>query len=310
MAVRIGLGMGSWPFEENSSEALWRYIDAAEEMDVDSIWLSDRVVSTAMSLEPITALAAIAGRTKKMKFGTSVVALPLRNPTILAKEIATVDFLSGGRFLLAVGIGTQDDIEYEACGVPRNQRAGRTDEAMEVMRMLWSQDHVTYHGKYFTLNDVSIQPKPTKEGFPPMWVGGRTDAALRRLARLGDGWLVSQATPKEVHEGIDKVNQWSAEFDRTIEDDHYGVLFAYCLANSKEKAMKLSEGRLLRRRTDATADQFSAFGTVDDMVEMMERYIEAGATKFVARPACPPQMMMSQMEQLATEVIPRFHGRG
>ncbi len=309
MAVRIGLGFGAWPFKEKSPDELWRYIEMAEEMDVDSIWLSDRVVSTAMSLEPIMALAAIAARTSRMLFGTSVIALPLRNPTVLAKEIATLDFLSGGRFVLAVGIGTDDGREYEACGVPKAQRAGRTDEAMQVMRMLWSQDHVTFHGKYFTLNDVTVEPKPTKPGFPPIWVGGRTDAALRRLARFGDGWLVSQATPQEVGAGIEKVKQWSAEFERSIEEDHYGVLFSYCIARSKEEAMKLAEPYQLRRRTDTSPNQFSAFGTADDMADLLDRYIKAGATKFVARPACPPDMMTSQLELLATEVIPRFHGR-
>ena len=111
--------------------------------------------------------------------------------------------------LPAVGLGTEDDREFEACGSLRSERAGRTDEAIEVMRKLWSEDDVTYHGQFFTLNEVSVQPKPVQEELPPIWIGGRTGAAMRRVARLGDGWLVSQASPDEVRTGIEKINAWA-----------------------------------------------------------------------------------------------------
>ena len=175
MSIKIGVGLGGWPFSEPDPELLWRYTDTCEELGVDSIWFSDRVVGPALNMEVIVAMSFIAGRTKKLKFGTSVIALPLRNPTVLAKEIATLDFLSGGRTLPAVGLGADDLAEYEACGTVRRQRVSRTEEAIEVMRKLWSQDHVTHHGKHFTLNDVTIQPKPVfpPNGMPPIWIGGR-----------------------------------------------------------------------------------------------------------------------------------------
>ena len=148
-------------------------------MDIDSLWLSDRVVSEVMNVDPMIALSFIAARTTKLKFGTCVLALPLRNPTVLAKEIATLDFLSKGRTLPAVGLGTEEEREYEACGSRRSQRVGRTEEAMQIMRLLWSQDNVTFHGKYFTLNDVTIQPKPVQNNLPPLSLGWRTEGALR-----------------------------------------------------------------------------------------------------------------------------------
>ena len=166
MAVRIGVGFGGWPFPRKDPELLWQYVESAEAFDVDSIWLSDRIVSSVLSMEPIVALSFIAARTSKLKFGTSVLALPLRNPTVLAKEIATLDFLSGGRALPAVGLGTQDEGEFEACGVRKSQRAGRTDEAIRVMRRLWSEDDVTFRGRYFTLNNVTVEPKPVREELP------------------------------------------------------------------------------------------------------------------------------------------------
>lgn len=309
MSVKIGVGFGGWPFPGKNPEHLWRYVDTCEEMDIDSIWLSDRIVSSALNMEPVVALSFIAARTRKLKFGTSVLALPLRNPTVLAKEIATLDFLSGGRTLPAVGLGTEDAAEYEACGTRRSHRVGRTEEAIQVMRLLWSQDNVTFHGKHFTLNNVSLQPKPVfpPDGKPPIWIGGRSEAALQRTARLGDGWLVSQAPPEEVGEGVQKIKAWAKEYGNDIEEDHYGALFSFCFADTPGEAEKLAAPYMLRRRPDVHWRDLSAFGKPEEMIKLIDRYIDAGAAKFVARPACPPEMMLQQLEILGREIVPRYH---
>jgi probable F420-dependent oxidoreductase len=279
----------------------------AEALDVDSLWLSDRMVSEAFNMEPVVALSFIAARTTKLKFGTSVLALPLRNPTVLAKEIATLDFLSNGRSLPAVGIGTEDVREYEACGTKRSQRAGRTDEMIEIMKLLWSQDHVSYEGKYFKLHDVTIQPKPVQRDLPPIWIGGRSDAAISRTARIGDGWLVSQASPDEIMSGVKRIKRLSQEFGNEIEDDHYGALFGFCFAETPKQAEKIAAPYMLRRRTDVHWREFSALGTPQEVAAKIDQFIAAGATKFVARPACPPEMMMQQLEILGREIVPRYH---
>jgi probable F420-dependent oxidoreductase len=307
MAIRIGVGFGGWPFADRDPKRLWEYVDAAESLDIDSIWLSDRIASSVLSMEPLIALSFMAARTTKMKFGTSVLALPLRNPTILAKEIATLDFLSGGRMLPAIGLGTEDEREFEACGSLRSQRVGRTEEAVEVMRRLWSEDEVTYHGKYFTLNKVSVQPKPVQAELPPIWIGGRSDPALRRVARIGDGWLVSQATPQEVGDGIAKINDWASEYERAIDDDHFGALMSFCFAKTREKAEALAAPHMVRRRSDVSYSAFSGFGTPEDVLSLIERYVDAGATKFALRPACPPDMMLEQLDILGREVVTRYH---
>ena len=309
MSVKIGIGFGGWPFPTQDPDELWQYVDACEELDIDSLWLSDRIVSEIMNVEPMIALSFIAARTKKLKFGTSVLALPLRNPTVLAKEIATLDFLSGGRVLPAVGLGTEDEREFEACGSPKRQRGGRTDEAIEVMKLLWSQDNVTFHGKYYTLNDVTIQPKPVQKDLPPMWIGGRSEAAIQRTARIGDGWLVSQATPDEVADGVARIKVGALEHGNEIEDDHYGVLFSYFIADTPEEAAKQAAPYMLRRRTDVDYAEFSAFGTPAHVSQLMERYIDAGAPKIVVRPACAPELMMEQLELLGKEVVPHYHGK-
>jgi len=308
MAIRIGIGFGGWPFPDDDPAHLWRYVDTCEALDIDSLWLSDRIVSSRLNVEPIVALSFVAARTRKLKVGTSVLALPLRNPVVLAKEIATLDFLSGGRTLPAIGIGTEDETEYEACGTTRSVRVSRTEEAVQVMRQLWTQDNVTFHGQHFTLNNVTVQPKPvfSPDGLPPIWIGGRSKAAMRRTARIGDGWLVSQATPEEVKVGIEKIKAWAEAYGHNIEADHYGTLFSFCFADSREQAERLAAPYMLRRRPDVDYSTFSAFGGPEDFVELMERYVDAGAEKFVARPACPPELMQEQLEILGREIISRY----
>ena len=307
MTIRIGVGFGGWPFPDKEPQTLWTYVDAAEVLGLDSIWLSDRIVSSVLNVEPLIALSFIAARTSKMKVGTSVLALPLRNPTVLAKEIATLDFLSGGRVLPAVGIGTENKQEFDACSSSLPQRAGRTDEAIQIMRRLWSEDSVTFHGKYFTLNDVSVQPKPVQKELPPIWIGGRSEPAMQRVAALGDGWLVSQTTPEEVREGVTKINAWASAYGREIEADHFGALFSYCFATSREEAEKLAKPYGLRHRPDVDNRSICAFGSPEDAIELIEKYVDAGATKFVARPACPPDMVHEQLEILGREVVPHYH---
>ncbi|MDA1188326.1 MAG: LLM class flavin-dependent oxidoreductase [Chloroflexi bacterium] len=306
MSIRIGMGLFGWPFTRPEPQALWDYVDETERLGLDSIWLTDRIVSPEFSMDPMVALSFIAARTKKLKFGTSVLALPLRNPTVLAKEIATLDFLANGRALPAIGLGTEDEREYEACGVPKSERGSRTDEMMEVMRRLWLEDEVTHHGKHYTLNRVSVQPKPVQKPVP-LWIGGRSEAALRRTGRIGDGWLVSQATPEEVRSGIERIKAIADEHGNNIEDDHYGVLFNYCIADTREKAQRLAADYMPFRRTDIAPEALAALGAQDIINARIQEYVDAGATKFVLRSACPPDMLMEQLRLLGESVVPAFH---
>ena len=305
MGIGIGIGFSGWPFGETNPEAFWSAVDLAESLAIDSLWLSDRVVSDALSLEPVVALSWVAARTRKMKFGTSVLALPLRNPTVLAKELATLDFLSGGRLLLAVGLGRDDDIELQACGIHRSERAGRTEEMVHLLRALWSENGVSAEGKYYQFRDVTIAPKPAQAN-PPIWVGGRSGPAFRRTARLADGWLGSQMTAGEVGSAIARIRQYTADYGRRIDDDHFGVLFNFCFAEDAAEAARIARPYALRNRTDVDFAETSALGTAQDITAAIQRFIDAGASKFVARPACPPDAIHDQLKRLGTEVIPRF----
>ena len=133
-----------------------------------------------------------------MKFGTSTLVLPTRHPMVLAKELATLDFLSQGRLFPAIGLGGEESKDLQAVGIDQERRAGRTDEMIVLMRRLWTEENVTFTGKYFSVEDVTIMPRPWQKKGPPIWIGGRSEAALRRTGRLGDGWLVSSVSAGEV----------------------------------------------------------------------------------------------------------------
>ena len=136
MKVRIGIALGQWPDKDLKPEAILDLVDSLEALDVDSLWVSDRLVSSALILEPITFLSYVAGRLRKMKFGTSTLVLPTRNPIVLAKELATLDFLSQGRLFPAIGLGGDESKDLQALGVSKKERAARTDEMIVLMRRL------------------------------------------------------------------------------------------------------------------------------------------------------------------------------
>ncbi len=307
MSVAIGYVPGAFGQGSDKPDFLRQLVEVGDRYGYDSIWLSDRIVSDRFSLEPMIALSMVAAYSDRMKFGTSVLALPLRNPVVLAKQIATLDYLSRGRFFPAVGLGQEDPAEYEACGVPKGDRAQRTDEAIVLMRRLWEEEDVTFEGKFFNCHNVNITPKPFLQPSPPVWIGGRTPAAARRVGRVGDGWLVSGATPKEVREGREIVFDTADQCQREIEEDHIGVLLGYYISDDYEQAATKAHQYVTRHRPDVTFTEYSALGTPEQVAEIIKRYLDAGAYKFAVRPLCAGDESMEQLEIMGEEILPRFH---
>jgi len=307
MGVAIGYVPGAFGQGGEVPTFLRQLVQVGDKYAYDSIWLSDRIVGHQFSLEPIVALSVVAAYSDRLKFGTSVLAMPLRNPVVLAKQIATLDYLSQGRCFPAVGLGQDDPREYEACGVPKSDRAKRTDEAIGLMRRLWQEESVTHEGEFFTCHDVSVTPKPIFKPSPPVWIGGRSPAAARRVGRVGDGWLVSRATPEEVRTGAEIVFGTAAICKRKIEDDHIGVLLGYYIASDQNKAVATAEPYMNRNRFDVPFTAYSAIGPTDHIAEVIQTYVDAGASKFVMRPLCPGDEAMEQLEIMGQDILPLFH---
>ena len=302
MKVRIGIALGQWPIKHAQADAIVDLVDYFEALDVDSLWMSDRLVSSTLILEPITFLAYVAGRLRKMKLGTSTLVLPTRNPIVLAKELATLDFISRGRLFPAFGLGGDDSKDLQAVGVNRKERAARADEAIRLMRRLWTEENVTFEGKFYSVQDVTIMPRPWQKNGLPIWIGGRSQAAMRRTGRLGDGWLVSSVSPAEVEAGIASIRLHAAEAGRQVPEDHYGVLIPFYFAPDADKAFEVA-GCSVRPRTDMPTADFTAFGNPDQVRAKVQAYIAAGASKFVMRPCGPFEGWREQVGILAREII-------
>jgi probable F420-dependent oxidoreductase len=276
--VRIGFGLGvRTSFNDASFGDL---VDALEELRFDSLWLSERISSDAP--DPIVALAVAAGRTRRLKLGTSVMVLPGRNPMLVAKELATLDRMSGGRLLPAFGLGAVDPREQQAFGVERGERAALFDEALPLIRRLWTEDRVDHDGPRYHLENATVRPRPQQDP-PEVWLGGIAPSELRRVGRLADGWLPSFVGPQQAAEGRVVVERVAAEHDRGIDDEHYGALLPYSMEPPSDDVMALLGA--LRPGTDPA--ELVAIGT-DGLVARIEAFVDVGFSKFVAVPLTDP----------------------
>ena len=191
----------------------------------------------------MAAMAALAGRTRRLRFGMNVVSLALRDPVLLAKQCATIDVLSEGRLLPAFGIGSPLGPEWQALDIDTKTRGRRTDEALEIIARLWREDSVDFAGKHYRLSGASISPKPVQPDLP-MWIGGSSEAAIRRTARYGTGWQAGAETPADVGKVVAAIKKAVAEAGRTIDEDHYGAAFPFYFGRPCDQALDGRHGGL------------------------------------------------------------------
>lgn len=293
MKVRIGFGLGvRTRFHDESFLDL---VDALEDQGFDSIWLSERVTATCP--DPVVALSVAAGRTRRLKLGTSVMVLPGRNPVLVAKELATLDQLSGGRLLPAFGLGAVSPSEHQAFGVERSERAALFDEALPLIRRLWTEDSVDHDGPRFHLRAARVRPAP-RQSPPEVWMGGIAPAEVRRVGRLGDGWLPSFVTPDDVVSGRQVIERTAAEHGRSIDPEHYGVLIPYSLEPIPDDLLAL----LPRRRPEVDPRKLVPDGP-DALRDHITSFVDVGFSKFVVVPVTDPERPVEHLRTLADVVL-------
>ncbi|MEA2567685.1 MAG: hypothetical protein QOD49_2862 [Actinomycetota bacterium] len=293
MKVRIGYGLGT---QGSDTARFGAMVDSLEGHGFDSLWLSERI--TGAAVDPIVGMAFAAGRTKKLKFGTSVLVLPGRNPALLAKELASLDRLSEGRLLPAFGLGVADPNEQQAFGVERGERAAWFDEALPLIRRFWTEDSVDHSGDRFTYAGLRVLPKPAQSP-PEVWLGGRAPSELRRVGRLGDGWLPSFCTPADVSEGRVVVESAASDAGRKIDPEHFGALLIYARTGVPERLVKL----VTARRPEIDPTEIVPVG-FDGLRDRIEGFLAVGFSKFVLIPAEEPADWESELATLATEILP------
>jgi probable F420-dependent oxidoreductase len=295
MKIRIGYGLGTQGMP-GGGDAYARFIDALEERRFDSLWFSERINGNAP--DPCAAMAFAAGRTTRLKFGMSVMVLPGRNPVLVAKELASIDLLSNGRLLPAFGLGAADPREHAGFGVAREDRAPMFNEALALIRRLWTEDHVDHEGRFYRCAGISLRPKPVQSP-PEVWLGGIAPSELRRVGRLADGWLPSFITPDEAPVLRTAVETAAAEAGRTIDPEHFGVLVAY------SRGPALSGGfveRIRARRPDVDPADLFPIGFTQTRA-LLERFTAHGFSKFVLVPAEPVEDLRSDLDQIAEQIL-------
>jgi probable F420-dependent oxidoreductase len=308
MGRRISVGLGLMGFPFSGAEAYWRWVDLAEAAGVDSIWQTDRLISSEPYLESLTSLAALAGRTRRLKFGMNVLSLGQRDPVLVAKQCATIDMLSGGRLLPAFGVGSDRSPEWTAMHLDPKVRGAKTDEALEIIRRLWTEDRVDFAGKHYQLTGATISPKPAQPDLP-IWIGGSSAAAIRRTARFGTGWQGGAETPAVTAQVIAAIKTALVETGRTIDEDHYGAGFPFWLGAPDDPGVAKT---LAAYRALGMPDPLSYFaiGGIEDIVARIAAYIDAGISKFILRPMGGDNAeILAQTERLIAEVIPKVAQR-
>jgi probable F420-dependent oxidoreductase len=295
MKVRIGYGLGAL---QGIGDAVGfaALVDGLEDNGFDSLWLSERVSGPAP--DPVIGLAVAAGRTRKLKLGTSVQVLPGRNPALLAKGLASLDVLSGGRLLPALGLGVASGVEQQAFGVARGDRAPWFDEALPLIRRIWSEDTVDHDGARFHYEGLRVLPKPVQQPLD-VWLGGKAPSELRRVGRLGDGWLASFATPADCAEGRRAIEAAADEAGRAIDPEHFGTMVFYARDRVPDPVVELLRGR----NPGADPADLVVEG-ITKLTPRIEEYLAVGFSKFVLVPFGAPDDWSAELADTAAAVLP------
>ncbi len=294
-AVLVGVGL-----TQRHQPELARQLEA---LGFDGLWVGGHVLWHAPMLDPLVQLAAYAAVTSRIRLGTSVILLPLHHPVLLAKAATTVDVVSGGRVVLGVGVGGENPAEFEAMGIPVAERGRRADEAIPLLRALWSGEPVSHNGRFFAVRGAAMAPKPMQPNGPPVWIAGRSPAALARTARCGDGWIGIFCSPTRYGAAVREVARQCAEAGR----DPAELTFAHYLwvraGRTRERATDAARGYLERSYARSfTAEQvprFCAAGTADDVRGQVAEYAAAGCQYLIAKPACEPDELADQCAAIA-----------
>ena len=294
MKVRIGYGLGN--LRPLSGDALGALAEGLERNGFDSLWLSERISGPAP--DPVIALTYAAARTNKIKLGTSVSVLPGRSPALVAKEWATLDVLSGGRALPAFGLGIVHPVEQQAFGVERTDRASIFDEALPLLRRLWTEDDVNHDGRWFHYEHMNVLPKPAHP--LDVWLGGKAPSELRRVGRLADGWLASFTTPEQCKAARVTVEETADAADRALDPEHFGVMALYSPGGEVPDAFAQA---IRTRNPDVDIDDLVARDRTG-LHDLCARYIDVGFSKLVLVPLGEPRDWQDELAANAAALLP------
>jgi probable F420-dependent oxidoreductase len=274
----------------------------AEALGYASLWAGDHVAFPSPILDPLQVLACFAARTERIRLGTCVYLLALRHPTAVAKMVASLDFMAGGRFVFGVGVGGEFPGEFRACGVPVTERGARTNEGIAALRRLWAGEEAPHRGRFFDISPVRIAPPPVQGAQLPVWIGGRTEAALRRAARLGDGYVGYLLDADGFRQRMQRVRELTVAAGRPATAVSASLMTFAIVDRDRDQARSRAGamlGAMYGRPMDKAAARYCITGSPADCREAAAAYAAAGCEHLVLTPLAYGDALRDQIRQLA-----------
>jgi len=289
--VRFGFTLGP----EVSAEAYPGIIDDLERLRFDSVWIPE--VMLQPTLDPVVALTFAAARTTRLKLGSHLI-IPGKNPVLLARQLAQLDRLSGGRLLIVGVLGLPDEAETGAQVLHRSERSAALAEVVPLLRRLWSGETIDHAGPRYDLSGVRVTPMPVQEPLE-IWLAGQVPGALKRCGEIGDGWMPGLVLPDEAAELRREIERSAADVGRQMDPEHYGVNLYYATGPLPDPVAS----RLAARRKTGSVDELVPIG-MDALRARVDEWLAAGFSKFLVRPLVPPSDWTEELEMLAGEILP------
>ena len=277
-----------------------RVAKKCEEMGLHSFWIIDRIAYD--NLEPLTVLAAAASATQRIRLGTSVLLPALRHPSLLAKTVATLDFISNGRLILGVGFGSRDN-DFTAVEVPFKGRGSRAVEGLGLMKRLWTEDRVTHKGKYYHVEGLTIGPRPIQSPHPPIWTGGSAEVALKRAGTFANGYICGSSAIPELKSVWDKVASYARAAGRNPNEIEKAGLTFMAINDNKAKAVEALEAYVTRYYGRLRGDIESTFpvGSPAACAERIMSFFDKGLDTLIVGLADPDP---KQLDLFGEKVFP------
>ena len=284
------------------------FVELVDRCGYDSLWTGDHISFPVPIFDPMLQLAQAAVASRRLILGTSVLLLPLRHPTPVAKQVLTLDHLTEGRFILGVGVGGEFPKEYAACDVPHNERGARLAEGVQVLRKFFGGEPVSHHGRFYgPFEDVPMRPPPRRAGGPPIWFAGRKDPALRRIGRLGDGYLAYVISPDMYRAALGTISEAAEVAGRNSLKFGTGHLLFTRLDATYETALdRAAETLSVRYAMDfrKAAARYCALGTPEQVTERIREFHAAGVRHVVLDLLGPHEERRRQIEWFASDALP------
>ena len=298
--MRFGVQLSLKPPAEQ-----FELVRRVEALGFESVWTGDHVSFHNPMYEALTLLATYIPITSRIRLGTAVYLLALRTPAIAAKITSTLDALSGGRLIFGVGVGGENPKEFEVVGVPHRERGARVTEGIDVVRTLWRDTPASFRGRFTQFEGVSLDPKPVQKPGPPIWIGGRSDAALTRAGRQGDGWVSYVVQAERYAQSVAKIR--AAAGGRSLDGFAFAHLGFITVGRDWESAKAVWAQALTKRYAqdfEPLARKYGIIGTPEQCAEQIARFEAAGCNYMIANPIGDPKDERDQVERIAADVLP------